>query len=105
MEYDTEIQAELAKLLEGTEIAQNLTTEETRELLGNLELSIIVEMSTELLQGLSEVGRKLLEEEHFQGYNSLVLFLKQNTAPERYAEATQKAVDSVLGEFLTKTSA
>ena len=105
MEHDTEIQAELAKMLEGTEIDKNLSAEEKRELLGNLELSIIVQMSTELLENLSEVGKKQLEEEHFQGYNALILFLKQNTSPEAYTEATAKAVDSVLSEFLSKTAA
>ncbi len=105
MELTSEIQIELAKLLEGTDIAKNLTLEQNRELLNDLELSIIVEMSTELLENLSEAGQKQLEEEHFQGYNSLVLFLKQNTSPEAYGQAIAKAVHSVLGEFMQKTAA
>ncbi len=104
-EQTTEIQAALVEMLDKAQISQHLSDEQKHELLSDLELSIIIEMSSELLNNLSEMGKKQLEEEHFQGYNSLILFLKQNTSPEAYAQATDKAVNSVLGEFLTKTAA
>ncbi len=100
----TEIQAELSELLDTADISRHLSPEQKQELVADLELAIIVEMSGELLENLSEEGKKLLEEEHFQGYNSLLVFLKKTSSPEAYARAIGRATDLVLGEFLKKTA-
>ena len=105
MELNSVIQIELAKLLDATEIPKHLVPEQYKELLSDLELSIIVEMSAELLENLSAEGKKLLEEEHFEGYGSLLLFLQQTSTPEAYQAALEKSVDGVLKDFLTKTAA
>ena len=104
MEHTSEIQTELAKLLDTTEIPKHLEPEQYREVLADLELSIIIELSTELLENLTPDSKALLEEENFQGYNELLLFLKNVTAPDAYMAALARAVDGVLGEFLTKSA-
>lgn len=105
MDQTTEIRNELRKALEAINEARALGAQEVEEILTELEAGIILDMTTNLLDRLSDEGQHLLEDEHFESYEDLIAFLKKTSSPESFEEAANKATVSTLNDFFARVKA
>jgi hypothetical protein len=105
MENPTEIRGELEKLFVEAGIGESMSSEEKEELLGKLETSILFTAASELLDHLTEEGRRLFVSESFENCGKLMLFFRANSTPEVFGAALERAVNKVLTEFLETAKA
>lgn len=91
---------EIRKVFQELLPLENVGKEKQEEIFSTLEDAIVMNMTTSLLNGLPEDAKPLLENEHFQSYTDLMIFLQKVTPKEGFEEAATHAVREILGDFL-----